>query len=101
MTEYPSVLHACIAVRGVHKGAFTAAHLAQYAMTQADLGKFPSAAAYARAWAIDERTAWRHRAEFEEVFGDHWREVVDQVAEQIKTRGERSSRKLVFTAVSV
>lgn len=95
-----SVLEACVAARGVHKGAFTAARIAQYASTWAELGKFPTAEEYAASWSIDERTAWRHRAEFEQVFGDNWREVVDQVAEVIRSSGDRSTRSLVFTKVT-
>lgn len=94
-----TVLEACIAVRGIHRGAFTAARIAQYAMTWVELGHFPTAVEYASSWNVDERTAWRHRAEFEEVFGDRWREVVDQVADEVRRRGEKSPRSLISTEV--
>lgn len=91
-----TVLQACVARVGQTRGALAAAAVAQYAIAEYDLGKFPTAVEYADYWAISERTAFRHRARMERVFADDWRVVVSGVTEQIRRRDlERSPRTVM------
>ena len=96
-----TVLEACVAVMGVHRGSFAAAHIAQWAMTIEDLGRVPTTAEYADYWAVDLRTGWRHRAEAREVFGESWLEVVQLLADEIARRKLRSPRGVIGLAVAV
>lgn len=89
-----TVLEQCVAARGVHRGALTAAHIAQYAMATRALGRIPGAETYADYWSVDERTAWRHRQGIREVYGDKWREVVQLVADEL---GDQLSPKSART----
>jgi hypothetical protein len=82
----PSVLDACVAKRGLHRGAVTAAWVAQYALQARDLGRVPTVVEYSTEWNIDERSGWRHREAIREVFGDSWRDVVLSVAAAIERR---------------
>jgi hypothetical protein len=92
-----SVRDACMRKLGVHRGAFVAAHVAQWAITAEDLGRFPTTAEYAEWWALDERTGWRHRAEIRDVFGEV-EPVVMAVAARIE--GSRSPRAVMRLAVA-
>jgi hypothetical protein len=87
-----TVLQACTQKVGVHRGALAAAAVAQYAMTADDLGRFPTAVEYAEWWAISERSAWRHRARIEDVFGESWPSVVELVADELRKKRVRSPR---------
>lgn len=95
-----TVLEACVAVKGVHRGAFAAAHIAQLAMQTRELGRIPSAVEYADWWAVDERTAWRHRAEARDVFGDAWEDVVLVLVAEMDRRSVRSPRGVQELAVA-
>jgi hypothetical protein len=88
-----TVLQACVARFGHHRGGFAAAHVAQLAITAAGLGRLPTAVEYADDWAIDERTAWRHRAEARAALGDDWETVVVQLAGRL---GERRTPRAVL-----
>jgi hypothetical protein len=55
-------------------------------MTQIRLGKFPTTLEYADDWAIDERSAWRHREKMRDALGDDWPEVVAHVAREVERR---------------
>ena len=95
-----TVLEACVAVKGVHRGAIAAAHVAQWAMTTEALGRLPTTVEYADWWAVDERTGWRHRAEAREVFGESWGEVVQLLADEMARRKVRSPRGVFGLAVA-
>lgn len=86
-----TVLEHCVAVFGVHRGAFAAAHISQLAMTTHELGRVPTNDEYAEWWAVSERAGWNHRAEAREVFGDAWEDVVRQVADAIAARHVKAS----------
>lgn len=94
-----SILEACVAVRGVHAGALTAAHVAQVAMTTAELGRVPSGREYAEFWAVSERTSFKQWEGIAEVFGPDWREVVEKVAAQIAEKRERRLRRVTGFAL--
>jgi hypothetical protein len=81
-----SVIELCVARVGVHRGALAASYVARYAMTQTRLGKFPTTVEYAEDWAIDERSAWRHRAKMHDALGEDWPAIVEHVAAQIERR---------------
>ena len=100
MARPRTILQACTRVRGVHKGALTAAHVAQYAIATAELGEVPGTARYADYWAIDERTGWRHREGIREVFGDDWRAVVEQVAAEATKRQTTAPGRLLGVKVA-
>jgi hypothetical protein len=85
-----SIIEACVRKRGLHRGALTAAHVAQYALAMNDLGHFPTAVEYADYWAVSERTAFAHRAGIAEVFGRRWQDVVGRVAAAAEDRETRS-----------
>jgi len=89
-----TVLEVCVAKQGIHKGALTAARVAQYAICAADIGHFPGAGTYADWWAIDERTAWRHRASIRDVFGDDLEAVVMALVAQMD-KSSRSPRAVM------
>ena len=92
------MLELCVARVGVHRGALAASYVARYAMTMHRLdGKFPTAVEYADDWAIDERTAWRHRAKMQDAIGEDWPAVVEHVAGHIDER--TSVRTSIRTAV--
>jgi hypothetical protein len=94
-----TILEACTAARGIHRGAITAAHVAQWAMTTAELGYVPSTVEYSEWWGVDERTGWRHRAGIRDVFGEDWPVVVERVGQEIKRRSERSRSKVMGLVV--
>jgi hypothetical protein len=94
-----TILQACVQVRGVHAGALTAAHVAQVAMTTAELGQVPSGNVYAEYWAVNPRTAFKQWEGIAEVFGPDWRVVVEQVAREINARRERKLRPITNFAV--
>jgi hypothetical protein len=81
-----SVLDCCVSKLGVHKGAVAAANVAQLAIATNELGHFPTALEYADYWAVDERSAWRHRARGRDVFGEDLQDVVELVAARIQSR---------------
>jgi hypothetical protein len=89
-----TVLEACVAKQGVHKGAFTAAWTGQYALATVELGHVPSNREYAEYWAMDERNGWDHRARIKDVFGEKWPEVVQYLADEIERRKTRSLAKV-------
>lgn len=95
-----TVLEACVAVKGVHRGAIVAAHVAQWAMTTHELGRVPTTLEYAEWWAVDERTGWRHRAGVKDVFGESWVEVVLLLADEMERRKLRSPRGVLGLAVA-
>jgi len=94
-----TVLEACTRKRGVHRGAITAAHVAQWALATADLGHVPTTVEYADYWAVKERTGWNHRAGVRDVFGDDWPELVEDLAAEIRRRRLRSPRDVLAVAV--
>jgi hypothetical protein len=99
--ESRTVLQACVAAKGVHRGALAAAHVAQWAMTTHELGRIPTVVEYAEWWAVKERTGWRHRADCRDVFGESWREVVLSLAAEIGRRKVRSTGRAVGLSVAV
>jgi hypothetical protein len=90
MAKRQTILQACVRKHGVHKGAITAAWVAQYAITTAELGHLATAREYAEYWAIDERNGFAHRARIKDVFGDKWPEVVEALAAELERRSTRS-----------
>lgn len=90
-----TILQACTRARGVHAGALTAAHVAQYAIATRDLGRVPSNSEYESYWAVSNRTAERHRAGIRDVYGDDWRDVVEWLASEIDRRRVRAPGALV------
>jgi hypothetical protein len=100
MPRPQTVLQACTRKRGVHKGAITAAHVAQMAIATAELGHVPTNAEYCDWWALDDRTGWRHRAGVRDVFGDEWATVVQVVADEIRRRHMRAPRDVLKVAVA-
>jgi hypothetical protein len=96
-----SVRDYCIRAAGVHRGALTAARVAQWALAADDLGHFPTTVEYAEWWAVDERTAWRHRASIKDVFGDVEPVVMAVAAEIAGRRSPRAVMKLPLPAVAV
>jgi hypothetical protein len=98
MPKRGSILDYCVRSAGVHRGALVAAWVAQWAMTANDLGRFPTAVEYAEWWAVDERTAWRHRAGIRDVFGDV-EPIVMAVASGVD--GRRSPRAVMGLPVPV
>lgn len=98
MVQPKSVLHACMLVHGMHRGAIVAAHVAQMGIAQANLGHRPTAVEYAEFWSITERTAWNHRQAVRQVFGRDWQGVVDQVAE--RTGRKRLARRALTRLVA-
>lgn len=97
MAKRETILDACTAKLGVHRGALAAAWVAQWAMAADELGHFPTTVEYAECWALSERNAWRHRAAIRDVFGDV-EPVVMAVAAQIG--GRRSPRAVMGLAVA-
>jgi hypothetical protein len=95
VTRRITVLQACTRKRGVHRGAITAAHVVQWAVATVELGHLPTTVEYADWWAVDERTAWRHRAGIREVFGDDWQDVVARVASEAGRRKLRAPRDVM------
>lgn len=93
-----SVLQACVARLGAHRGARAAANVAQYAITTRELGHVPTTVEYADYWALSERSGWDHRARVKSVFGDDWREVVETVAAEIERRSTREVMGLPIPA---
>jgi len=92
-----TVLDHCIASRGVHRGALTAAWVAQWARCAQELGRFPTTAQYADYWAIHERTGWRHREAIVDVFGEEFEPTVMYVAAAIADRlGQSHSPRAVM-----
>lgn len=94
-----SILEACVAVRGVHAGALTAAHIAQVAMTTAELGRVPSGNEYADYWAVSARTSFKQWEGIAEVFGPDWRDVVVKIADEINEKRERRLRRVTRYAL--
>lgn len=93
----PTVLQACVRQLGVHRGAIAAAQAAQWAITTAELGRFPTNIEYCEYWAINERTGYNHRATLRAVFGDDWKAVVESIAE--RAAGARSPGRVVKVRV--
>jgi hypothetical protein len=90
VTRKPAtLLELCIARRGVHRGAVTAAWVVQWAATARELGKFPTTAEYAEWWNVSERNAWRHRAAIHEALGDEYERVVLRLGDEIDARMSR------------
>jgi hypothetical protein len=100
VARQPTILEQCVRRRGVHRGALTAAHVAQWAIATADLDRVPTGSEYAEFWAVSERTAWYHRAGMREVYGERWPELVEQVAQVIVKGGERSPRRVMSLRVA-
>jgi hypothetical protein len=93
-TRRVSVLQACVAAVGVHRGALAAAHVAQWALATHDLGHVPTTAEYADYWAVIERTGWNHRRRIRDALGDDWPAIVDELAHAI---GEQRSPRAVMS----
>lgn len=68
---------------GVTKGAYRAAHFIQIAAVVREHGRDHSAREYAEFWGVDERTAFLHRAEAREVYGEGWRDVAVSLVEAL------------------
>jgi hypothetical protein len=84
-----TLLELCVARRGLHRGALTAAWVIQWAATARELGKFPTTAEYAEWWAVSDRNAWRHRAAIHEALGDDYQAVVLHIAQELDARMSR------------
>ena len=94
-----SVIDYCVARHGVHKGAFVAAHVAQWAIVSRELGHVATTVEYSEYWFCDERSGWRHRADIASVFGEEWPRVVEAVAAEIDGRlSPRAVSKLTVPA---
>lgn len=78
---------------GVHKGAIAAAHMAQIAATVIEYGRDFTNEQYMELWAVSERTAWAHRAEAVEVYGDGWRDVGAELARLMEREHTRALGK--------
>lgn len=108
-TNRLTVQEVCVRRLGVHRGALAAARVAMMAIAANELGHFPSATEYAEYWAVDERTAWRHRAAaVAGVVGptvqdddalEVLRAVVDVLAKHIAATQERSPKRVAATAL--
>lgn len=85
-----TVLRACVERMGAHRGAIAAANVAQLVIATSELGHFPTAVEYADYWAIDERSAWRHRARARDGLGDEWQDVVSALARRTSSRSPRA-----------
>jgi len=85
---------------GQVKGGLAAAHIAQWVMVTAELGRVPTTVEYSEWWAVDERTGWRHRAECRAVLGDEWQSVVQQLADHVTQKQARSPRAVMGLALS-
>ena len=94
-----TVLQACVARLGVHRGAVAAANVAQLAITTVELGHFPTAVEYADYWAVIERTAWHHRRRAREGLGEGWQEIIEQLAAAAVRRRARSPRAVMSLPV--
>lgn len=69
---------------GVTKGAYRAAHFVQIALVVRECGADFSAGDYASYWGVDERTAFAHRAEARDVYGDRWRDVAVELTKAME-----------------
>lgn len=64
----PSVLEVCIRKGGVRKGTRVATFIVQWAICAQALGREPTQGEYTEYWKEPERSSWRQRAEFREIF---------------------------------
>jgi hypothetical protein len=63
-----TLLEVCIARGGIVKGARVCSFVIRWAMCADALGREPEVVEYIEWWNERDRTAWRHLAEFREVF---------------------------------
>jgi hypothetical protein len=89
-----TILEACVATHGIHRGAIVAANVAKAAIAAVELGHVASGNEYAEFWAIDQRTSFRHFEGIADVFGPDWRDVVEQLAKRAEARGDRKARSV-------
>lgn len=90
-----TVLEACVARLGVHRGALAAAYVAQAAIAAADLGHVPTVVEYSEYWSVTERTGWNHSERMTAGLGGDWRPVVAEIAEAVNELHSRSPRSVM------
>jgi hypothetical protein len=73
---------------GVMKGARVLAFITQWTLASQGLGRTITLAEYCDWWGASDRTAWRHLAEFREVFADTGLHSPQAIADQAIARAE-------------
>lgn len=66
--EARTVMEVCVAKKGVLKGARVASFIVSWCIASQALGREITLEEYADWWKESERTAYRHQADFREVF---------------------------------
>lgn len=94
------LIKVCVRELGPKRGGMAAAAIVSYAIATADLGHVPTAVEYAEWFGVSERTAWRHRERCRDVFGDRWRDVVGDLANELRRREDRSRASALSALVA-